>query len=65
VNRSHGNRLPRRDSHFCRILGTVSAYQLTRRELPDMIAVGTGIAPRPPHGSGQAQLRDPVLTSSI
>ena len=30
-----------------------------------MIAVGTGIAPRPPHGSGRAQLRHPVLTSSV
>jgi hypothetical protein len=36
MNRSQGNRLPRRDNHFCQILGTVSAYQPTRRELPDM-----------------------------
>ena len=31
LNRSHGNRLPRRDSHFCQILATLWAYQPNRR----------------------------------
>jgi len=35
-NRSHGSRLPRRDSHFCQIRVTFWAYQLSRRKLPDM-----------------------------
>ena len=34
--RHHGKRLPRLDIHFCQVLATFVAYQLSRRELPVM-----------------------------
>ena len=44
------------------MLPSLQPYEIGTSELDPFIAVGTGITPRPPHGSVQALLRHRALT---